>query len=147
MKSEEQPDRLSKVRGLIRKLGELADALDDVSRKMRFAVEKQKINLESLGKGDKDTTRLLSVLQKKLEAINDVSLTEIQISKAKELSRRLIETAVDLKRPLKKMTFHEYVEFTCLDEYKKFRNMPAITRREIDELDWSHLLLKLYNED
>jgi hypothetical protein len=146
MKSEE-PDKLSKVRGLIRKLGELADVLDDVSKKMRFAVEKQKITLESLGDSSKDTTRLLNVLQKKLEVIDDVSLNEIQISKAKELSRRLIDANVELRRPLKKMTFHEYVEFTCLDEYKKFRHMPAITRREIEDLDWTSLLIRLYNED
>ncbi|MBI1854040.1 MAG: hypothetical protein HYR85_27190 [Planctomycetes bacterium] len=146
MKSEE-PDKLSKVRGLIRKLGELADVLDDVSKKMRFAVEKQKINLESVGNCSKESSRLLSVLQKKLEGITEVSLSDMQISKAKELSRRLIDCSGDLRRPLKKMTFHEYVEFTCLDEYKKFRNMPAITRREIEDLDWTHLLLKLYNED
>ncbi len=146
MKSED-PDKLSKVRGLIRKLGELADVLDDVSKKMRFAVEKQKVNLETLGKSSKDSSRLLSVLEKRLEAIDHISLTELQLSKAKELSRKLIDCSADLRRPLKKMTFHEYVEFTCLDEYKKFRNMPAITRQEIDVLDWGDLLLKLYNED
>ena len=71
-------------------------------------------------------------------------LSETLSKQAKELSRRLIDCSGDLRRPLKKMTFHEYVEFSSLDEFKKFRTLPAINKKDLKDLNWDQLLMSLY---
>ena len=145
MKSEE-PDKVAKVKGLLKKLGELAEMLDEISRKMRLAAEKQKANVESIRRPTKESARLLSQLQEQLSAIDHTPLNELQISKAKELSRMLIEgSLVNPKDRLRRMTFHEYVEFSSLDEFKKFRTLPAITRKDLKDCDWDNLLTTLFD--
>ncbi len=146
MKSEE-PDKVAKVKGLLKKLGELAEMLDDISRKMRLAAEKQKANISSIKRPTKETARLLSQLQEQLSAIDHTPLNELQISKAKELSRRLIEScSMPQKDRSHRMTFHEYVEFSSLDEFKKFQTLPAITKRDLKDCDWEELMIALFEK-
>lgn len=141
------PDKIAKVRQLLKKLGELADVLDDVSRKMRLAAEKQKAGIESLGP-EPDRTRLIDRLQEQLRIIDQVSMDHLQIAKAQEISQRLIDTSVSNETgsaPSRKMTFHEYIEFSSLDEFKKFRNLPAISKKDAKECDWEQLLTDLFH--
>jgi len=146
MKSEE-PDKVAKVKGLLKKLGELAEMLDDISRKMRMAAEKQKANLSAIKRPTKDTARLLSQLTEQLSAIDHTPFNELQISKAKELSKKLIESCTtDPKDRSHRMTFHEYVEFSSLDEFKKFRSLPAITKKDLKDCNWEDLMMSLYDK-
>ncbi len=143
------PDKVSRVRQLLKKLGELADVLDDVSRKMRLAAEKQKAGIESGNRPEGERARLIDKLQEQLKSIDKVSLDELQISKAQEISERLIDTQSQQGKPevggSRKMTFHEYIEFSSLDEFKKFRNLPAISKKDAEECDWDRLLADLYS--
>ena len=138
MKSE-NPEKFLKVRKLVKKLGDLAEVLDEISKKMRLAAEKQKIHLEHIDVPSRNGRRILTSLQKKLESIDSIPIHSIQISKAQELSQDLIDVNPDARKPLGRMSYHEYVEFTCLDEFKKFRNMPAISPEEIQLCDWDEL--------
>ena len=144
MKSEE-PDKVAKVKGLLKKLGELAEMLDEISKKMRLAAEKQKASVDSIKRPSKESARLLSLLQEQLSAIDHTPLNELQISKAKEISRMLIDGATfDASDRLRRMTFHEYVEFSSLDEFKKFRTLPAISKKDLKDCNWETLLMSLY---
>lgn len=140
------PDKVSRVRQLLKKLGELADVLDDVSRKMRLAAEKQKAGIESLNP-ESERVRLIDRLQRQLESIEKVTLDDLQISKAQQISERLIDTNTAEEQEgstSRKMTFHEYIEFSSLDEFKKFRNLPAISKKDTEECDWEQLLTDLF---
>lgn len=40
-------------------------------------------------------------------------------------------------------TYLEYVEFTNAEEFRKFKNMPAITENEIEHVNWDDLCRQL----
>lgn len=141
----ENPNKLAKVTDLVKKLGELAEVLDEVSTKMRLAVEKQRIGLEHLGKPNREGREVLDELQRKLEAIESVPLANIQIATAKEISQQLIEEDAKSHTPISRMAYHEYVEFTCLDEYRKFCSLPAISPEEIQLCDFETLCDRFAN--
>jgi len=140
MKSE-NPDKLAKVSNLVKRLGELAEVLDEVSTKMRLAAEKQRIGLEHLGKPNTEGREVLEELHRKLEGIESAPIANIRIATAKEISQTLIEAngPAPEHTPISRMAYHEYVEFTCLDEYKKFRDLPAISPEEIQLCDFETL--------
>ena len=100
----ENPDKLTRVTSLVKKLGELAEVLDEVSTKMRLAVEKQKISLEHLGRPSDDGRRVLDELRSKLECIESVPLANIQVATAKQVSQELIESnSCDDHTPISRM--------------------------------------------
>ncbi len=144
MKSKTE-DKFLAVRKLVRKLGDLALVLDDVSKKMNHAVEKQRATLANLREPNANDRRVLNNLHKKLEAIEQVEIEEVEIQKAHDLSNKLIERNSRSKRA-SKMTYHEYVEFTGIEEFRKFREMPALTENDIVETDWDEFYERLATE-
>jgi len=142
----EDPDKLAEINRLVRKLGELAEVLENVSTKMRLAVEKQKISIEHLGMPNGEGTRALDELQERLGRIESVPVANIRIDAARQLSEELIECDPVSHTPISKMTYHEYVEFSCLDEYRKFRNLPAISPEEIQLCDVENLCDRFASE-
>lgn len=143
----ENPDKLEEVTRLVKKLGELAEVLDEVSTKMRLAVEKQRIGLEHLGRPNREGRRVLDDLHKKLESIESVPLANIQLATAKQVSQELIDSNPNDHTPLSRMAYHQYVEFTCIDEFKKFRDLPAISPEEIQLCDFEMLCDQFADED
>lgn len=138
MKSD-TPDNFLKVTNLLKKLGDLAEALNEISKKMRLAAEKQRITFEHLGTTDRERRKILEELHQSLRCIEQTPVRDMELFTAKKLSQDLIDANPDPQLPLRAMSFHEYLEFTCLDEFKKFRNLPAITPEEIHLLDWDEL--------
>ncbi|MEQ8764469.1 MAG: hypothetical protein RL885_11115 [Planctomycetota bacterium] len=47
------------------------------------------------------------------------------------------------QRPERKMTYRDYVEFSSLEEFHKFRDLPEITEDDVAECDINDLLRKL----
>ncbi len=45
-----------------------------------------------------------------------------------------------------KMTYRDYVEFSSIDEYKKFKSMEPISKSEIASADWTHLAERLLDD-
>jgi hypothetical protein len=142
----ESPDNFLKVAKLLKKLGDLAEALDEIAKKMRFAVEKQKINLEHLGRPDQEGRRMLDSLQRRLRPIETRPIGQLELFTAKELCQNLIEANPSGDKPVSPMSYHEYVEFTCVDEFKKFRNLPAISIEEIQLCDFEDLCDRFVSE-
>ncbi len=134
MKSK-TPDKFLNVRKLVRKLGELAAVLDDVSKKMHTAAEKQRATLTRIEEPTREDRRLLNSLHKKLESIELIPLEDVEIQHAQEISKKLLEPSAR-SRSSSKMTYHEYVEFTGIEEFNRFRSMPALDRDELESVDW-----------
>lgn len=42
-----------------------------------------------------------------------------------------------------RMTARDYVELTSIDEYRKFKSLPPISRSDMQELDWEDLTRRL----
>jgi hypothetical protein len=141
MKSK-NPDKFLKVRRLVKKLGELAVVLDDISRKMHYAVEKQKVKMGRIEPPSREGRKYLDSLHKKLETITDVPIANITIAEAQEISESLLDPR-SRRTSSSRMTYHEYVEFSCVDEYRKFRAMPALTFEEIQLCNWDELYERL----
>ena len=141
MKSK-NPDKFLKVRKLVKKLGELAVVLDDVSRKMHYAVEKHKVKVGQLEQPSREGRRYLEALHKKLEGIQSIPVGDINVAQAQEISDSLLDPNTR-RTASSRMTYHEYVEFSCVEEYKKFRSMPALTFEEIQLCDWDELYERL----
>lgn len=145
MKSKTQ-DKFLNVRKLVRKLGELASVLDDVSRKMQTAVEKQRATLTKIEEPTREERKIIKNLHKKLESIELLSLEDVEIQQAQEISNKLLEPASRNRRS-NKMAYHEYVELTGIEEFNKFREMPAITEADVELADWDELYERLAEED
>lgn len=134
MKSK-TPDKFLNVRKLVRKLGELAAVLDDVSKKMHTAVEKQRATLTRIEQPTREDRRLLNSLHKKLESIELIPLEDVEIQHAQEISNKLLEPSAR-SRASSKMAYHEYIEFTGIEEFNRFRAMPALDMDQIEAVDW-----------
>ena len=145
MKSKTQ-DKFLNVRKLVRKLGELASVLDDVSQKMQTAVEKQRATLTKIEEPTREERKLLNNLHKKLESIELLSIEDVEIQQAQDISNKLLEPASRSRRS-NKMAYHEYVELTGIEEFNKFRAMPAITDTDIELADWDELYERLAGEE
>jgi len=144
MKSKTQ-DKFMNVRRLVRKLGELAMALDDVSKKMQSAVEKQKATLGKIDEPTHDERRVLNHLHEKLEAIECLPTERMEIQHAQELSEKLLEDT----RPNRsgRMSYHEYIEMTGIEEFEKFRKMPPLREEDFGDEDWEDLYARLADTD
>ncbi len=145
MKSK-TPDQFLSVRKLVKKLGELANVLDDVSRKMHHAVEKQKQTLGKIDKPSREERRILNNLHKKLESIEGLTIEDMELQQAQEISNTLLGSNARRQRSTR-MTYHEYVEFSGVEEFERFRGMPAITDEELTFTDWEDLYERLAKED
>ncbi len=139
-------DKFLNVRKLVRKLGELANVLDDVSKKMQTAVEKQRATLTRIEHPTREDKRLLNSLHKKLESIELIPLDDVELQHAQDLSNKLLEPGTRSRRS-SKMAYHEYIEFTGIDELNRFRSMPALDVEEIESVDWDQFYERLASID
>jgi len=135
------PDKFLKVRKLVKKLDDIAVVLDEVSRKMQYAVEKHRTKLGIIDFPAGDVKKYLDLLHRKLECLEGLPIGCITVGQAKSISESLLEP-MSLAGASERMAYHEYLEFTCIEEFQKFRSMPALTEADIQLCDWEELYEK-----
>jgi len=118
-----------KIEIIQEKLSELAEILSDISSDMKKIADQRRGGLLSLEQADYSSSIAMLPLQ------------EDQVDRAKEVSRK--PTSMDPSCGIPRFRYAQYVEFSSLEEFLKFKDMPAIQSEEIADVDWQDLERRL----
>ena len=124
---KEEPN--NKMGTLQKKLSELAEVLGDISSRMKKMADQRRGGLVELEQASCDPhADLLSLLGEKVDL-------------AKSVSRK--PTSMDRTCNVPKFRYAQYVEFSNLEEFLKFKDLPVIKADEIAGVDWEDLEKRL----
>jgi len=128
---EKQLSSSQKIQHILKKLGDLADILNEISRKMRVAADEQKQGLRDLSQIGDSLTKAGSE-----PPARPLPLSKRQLRRAQEVSRKPVQVHGPVGG---KMTYGEYLEFTSMEEFRRFQTLPRITKEEVRNCDWDAL--------
>jgi hypothetical protein len=124
-KRDESERRIERIR---RKLDLLSTVLNDLASRMKLMAEQQERDPDGAPSPDEAAAELLEILKKKA-------------ARAREISKKPLE--FDESCGVPQYRYAQYVEFTDVTEFLRFRDLPPINREELDGLDWSDLERRL----
>lgn len=129
-RNDESERRIERIR---KKLDLLSSVLNDLASRMKEIAARQESTYDGLDPPGADpTAELLEILRKKAE-------------RAKEVSRMPIR--FDESCGVPKFRYAQYVEFRDVQEFLRFRDLPAINRDELEGVDWDDLERRLQEEE
>ena len=133
---KEEP--INKMENIQKKLSELAEVLGDISSRMKKIADHRRgglMELEQASHGSQ--VDLLSLLGEK----PDTEDIDEDICIAESVARKPV--SMDWTCGVPKFRYAQYVEFSSLEEFLKFKNLPVIQADEIAGVDWEDLEKRL----
>lgn len=121
--------RIERIR---EKLDLLSSVLNDLASRMRAIAERQENSPGSADSTDEDAAaELLEILRNKA-------------ARAREISAKPLH--FDESCGVPKFRFAQYVEFSDVTEFLRFRDLPPISREDLSQLKWSDLEKRLQED-
>lgn len=143
----EEAKKAARMKKLLLKLAELADVLDDITRKMKTLAERQKSFTEKHKNPSQSPGLLLPMESKKTETDPPpfrFPIDNLQVFMVEKKSPSKMQKNKKEESDSGKMTYKEYVEFTSYDEYLRFKNMNPISPKEMKNVNFDELSKKLF---
>ena len=132
-------ESINNMENIQKKLSELAEVLGDISSRMKKIADHRRGGLMELEQASQQGSQvdLLSLLGEKpdTEDINE------DICIAESVARKPV--SMDWTSGVPKFRYAQYVEFSSLEEFLKFKNLPVIQADEIAGVDWEDLEKRL----
>lgn len=124
---KEEP--INKMETIQKKLSELAEILGDISSRMKKIADQRRGGLLELEQASRDPN------------VDLIPLLGDRVDLAKKVSRK--PTSMDLNCGIPKFRYAQYVEFSNLNEFLKFKDLPVIKADEIAGVNWEDLEKRL----